>query len=238
MLRTGLLFRKVGSTAVFDNLGIRSHVTLLRFDEALVVATRTEEIHGYDAVQIGSIKTTERKLSKASLGFFKKNNLETMAKIVEFRVSKDGMLNVGDKIGIDHFVVGQLVDVSSVSIGKGFAGVMKRYHYGGQCASHGTSLTHRSLGSTGQCQDPGKVWKGKKMAGRMGGNLVTMQNLKIMYVDMDLSLIAVAGGVPGKSGAYVAVVDAVKKNHNSFVLPFPGKLLNTKSFVDIDVVTE
>ncbi len=210
-MRTGLLARKLGMSRVFTDNGTHVPVTVLRVDDCRVVATRRAEVEGYDAIQLGSGAAKSKNTTNALRGHFAKAKVEPKQKLTEFRVSSDAMLDVGVEVTASHFVSGQYVDVVGESIGKGFAGAMKRHGFGGLRASHGVSISHRSHGSTGQCQDPGKVFKGKKMAGHMGAAQVTSQNLKVVETDAENGLIMVKGAVPGAKGTWVKVQDAVKK---------------------------
>ncbi|MCB1531934.1 MAG: 50S ribosomal protein L3 [Alphaproteobacteria bacterium] len=210
-MRTGLIARKEGMTRVFDADGRHVPVTVLKVDECQVVAVRSEEKDGYVAVQLGAGKAKVKRTSKANRGHFAKAKVEPKKKLAEFRVSNENVLEVGAELGANHFVAGQFVDVVGQSIGKGFAGAMKRHNFGGMRASHGVSISHRAHGSTGQCQDPGKVFKGKKMAGHMGDERVTTQNLQIVAVDVEDNLILVRGAVPGAKSGWVLISDAVKK---------------------------
>ena len=222
MSRVGVIAKKIGMSAVFADDGSRIPVTMLQLDNCHVVGKREESKDGYTALQVGSTDFKNvSKVSKPMQGYFKKNKVTPKKKIVEFRVPENAMLEVGSKIDVDHFVPGQFIDVSGTSIGKGFAGVMKRHNFGGLRASHGVSISHRSHGSTGQCQDPGRVFKGKKMAGQMGNAEVTIQNLKIVSVDKENGVILVKGAVPGSKSSYVIVNDAVKKALPGDA-PYPG----------------
>jgi large subunit ribosomal protein L3 len=185
-------------------------VTVLHLDKVQVVATRTIEKDGYTAVQLGAGPQKPSRVTQPMKGHFAKAQVEPKRKLQEFRVSADMLLEVGDEITADHFVAGQLVDVSGVTIGKGFQGVMKRHNFRGLEASHGVSISHRSHGSTGQRQDPGKVFKNKKMAGHMGQTLVTTQNIEVVRTDAERGLIMVKGAVPGSKGSWVSVCDGVK----------------------------
>ncbi len=209
-MRTGLLAQKLGMTRVFADDGEHVPVTVLKLGNCQVVAVRNQDKDGYDAVQLGSGTAKAKNLSKAARGHFAKAKVEPKRKLTEFRVSSDALLEVGQELSPEHFVPGQFVDVSGVSIGKGFAGVMKRHHFSGLRASHGVSVSHRAAGSTGNSQDPGKVFKGKKMAGHMGDRRVTVQNLKIVSTDAEEGLILIRGAVPGADGGWVRVRDAVK----------------------------
>ena len=222
-MRSGLITQKVGMTRVFKDDGSHLPVTVLKVEDLQVVANRTNDIDGYVAVQLGYGKAKVKNVSKPMRGHFAKAKVEPKAKLAEFRVSEDGLIEVGAELSATHFVEGQYVDVIGTSIGKGFAGAMKRHNFGGLRASHGVSVSHRSHGSTGQCQDPGRVFKGKKMAGHMGAARVTVQSLKIVTSDEDKGLILVHGAVPGHKGAYVLVKDSVKRAAPEG-LPFPAAL--------------
>ena len=211
MLRSGVIAKKVGMTRIFQEDGKQIPVTVLQLDGLQVIGQRTDTSHGYTAVQLGAGAAKAKRTSQAMRGVFKAANVEPKRKIVEFRVDADAMIEVGEEIIADHYFEGQFVDVSGTSIGKGFAGAMKRHNFGGLRASHGVSVSHRSHGSTGQCQDPGKVFKGKKMAGHMGAERVTTQNLRVVNTDGDEGLILIEGSVPGSKGGYVLVRDAIKK---------------------------
>ncbi len=223
-MRCGLIAQKLGMTRVFADDGTHLPVTVLRVDACQVVATRTAERDGYAAVQLGVGKAKVKNVSKPMRGHFAKARVEPKRKVAEFRVSDDALLDVGATLSVEHFVPGQFVDVVGTSIGKGFAGVMKRHNFSGQRASHGVSLAHRKAGSTGQSQDPGKVFKGRKMAGHMGDRRVTVQNLMVVDVDSDRGLILVKGAVPGAEGGYVLVSDARKRPLPDGV-PFPAGLV-------------
>jgi large subunit ribosomal protein L3 len=210
-MRTGVIAQKLGMTRVFDDTGNHIPVTVLKVDGCDVVDQRTTDRDGYIALQVGTGDAKPNRVTKALRGHFAKAKVEPRRKLVEFRVAEDALLDAGTRVGADHFVSGQFVDVTGTSIGKGFAGSMKRHNFGGLRASHGVSISHRSHGSTGQCQDPGKVFKGKKMAGHMGASRVTTQNLRVVTTDSDEGLILVEGAVPGSKGGYVLVRDAVKK---------------------------
>jgi len=209
-MRSGVIAQKLGMTRIYNDAGEHVPVTVLRLDKCQVVATRTVEKNGYNAVQLGVGLAKVKNVTKPMRGHFAKVQIEPKAKLAEFRVSKENMLEVGVEIGAEHFVVGQKVDVTGTSIGKGFAGVMKRHNFGGHRASHGNSITHRAHGSTGQRQDPGKVFKGKKMAGHMGQTRVTTQSIEVVSTDVERGLILVRGAVPGSKGAWIFVSDAVK----------------------------
>ena len=211
MLRTGLIAKKVGMTRLFMEDGKQIPVTVLSLENLQVVAQRTPETNGYTAVQLGAGNAKAKRTSKAMRGHFAAAKVEPKRKVAEFRVAPENMINVGETLTANHYFEGQYVDVCGTSIGKGFAGAMKRHNFGGLRATHGVSISHRSHGSTGQCQDPGKVFKGKKMAGHMGAAKVTTQNLQVVKTDADRGVIMVKGAVPGSKGGWVTIKDAVKK---------------------------
>ena len=211
MLRTGVIAKKLGMTRLFLDDGRQVPVTVLHIDSLQVVAQRTAERDGYVAVQLGAGEAKAKRVAAPMRGHFAKANVAPKRKIAEFRVAEQNLINVGEEITADHYFAGQFVDVAGTSIGKGFAGVMKRHNFGGLRASHGVSISHRSHGSTGQCQDPGKVFKGKKMAGHLGAVRVTTQNLQVVRTDSERGLIMVKGSVPGSKGGWVTIKDAVKK---------------------------
>jgi large subunit ribosomal protein L3 len=220
-MRSGLIAQKVGMTRIYTDAGEQVPVTVLKLDNCQVVAHRTEDKNGYTAVQLGSGLAKVKNTPKAERGHFAKAEVEPKRKVTEFRVSPDNLIEVGAELTAEHFVVGQFVDVSGTSIGKGFAGVMKRHNFGGGRATHGNSVSHRVHGSTGQRQDPGKVFKNKKMAGHMGDVRVTTQNLKVIRTDLERGLIMVEGAVPGAKGGWIEVRDAVKRALPENV-PVPG----------------
>ena len=222
-MRSGVIAKKVGMTRLFMDDGKQIPVTVLQLDNLQVVAQRTNEKDGYTAVQLGAGTAKAKRTSKAMRGHFAAAKVEPKRKIVEFRVAEDNLIEVGAEIAANHYLDGQYVDVSGTSIGKGFAGAMKRWNFGGLRASHGVSISHRSHGSTGQCQDPGKVFKGKKMAGHMGAAKVTTQNLQVVKTDADRGLLFIKGAVPGSKGGWVTVKDAVKKAAPAD-LPLPAGL--------------
>jgi large subunit ribosomal protein L3 len=222
-MRTGLIAEKVGMTRVFDDAGAHVPVTVLKVDSCQVVQVRTAERDGYTAVQLGVGKAKVKNVTKPMRGHFAKAKVEPKRRLVEFRVSADALLEVGAELTAGHFLPGQFVDVTGTSIGKGFAGVMKRHNFGGLRATHGVSISHRSHGSTGNRQDPGRTFPGKKMAGHLGDERVTTQNLKIVSVDAERGLILVKGSVPGADGGYVLVRDA-KKRAAPKEVPFPAAL--------------
>jgi len=220
-MRTGVITQKVGMTRVFTEAGEQIPVTVLKLDNCQVVAQRTAEKNGYTAVQLGSGRAKVQRASKALRGHFARAEVEPKKKTVEFRVSPENLIDVGAELTADHFVAGQYVDVTGTTIGKGFAGVIKRHHFSGGRASHGNSVSHRAHGSTGQRQDPGKVFKGKKMAGHLGDDRVTTLNLKVVRTDVERGLILVDGAVPGAKGGWILVRDAVKRPLPKGV-PTPG----------------
>jgi large subunit ribosomal protein L3 len=222
-MRSGVIVQKMGMTRVFTDDGRHVPVTVLKLDKCQVVAQRTPEKHGYSAVQLGAGTAKVKNVTKAQRGHFAIASVEPKRKVVEFRVSPDNLIDIGAEITADHFVPGQRVDASGTSIGKGFAGAMKRHNFAGLRASHGVSISHRSHGSTGQCQDPGKVFKGKKMAGHMGDARVTVQNLEVVKTDPERGLILVKGAVPGSRGGWVTLRDAVKRALPEGA-PFPAGL--------------
>ena len=222
-MRSGLIAQKVGMTRVFTGEGEHVPVTVLKVDNCQVVAVRTDDTDGYTAVQLGVGAAKVKNVTKPMRGHFAKAKVEPKRKLAEFRVSADALLDVGAEISAAHFVAGQFVDVTGTSIGKGFAGGMKRWNFGGLRATHGVSVSHRSLGSTGNRQDPGRTFKNKKMAGHLGAERVTTLNLKVVQVDGDQGLILVKGAVPGGENGYVLVRDAVKRKLPEGV-PFPAGL--------------
>ncbi|MGF1463171.1 MAG: 50S ribosomal protein L3 [Maricaulaceae bacterium] len=221
-MRCGVIARKVGMTRVFAEDGAHVPVTVLQIEDCQVIAHRTQERDGYVAVQLGAGAAKPKNTPKAMREHFAKSNVAPKKKLVEFRVDEDCLIELGAEITADHFVPGQRVDIAGTSIGKGFAGGMKRHNFGGLRASHGVSISHRAHGSTGQCQDPGKVFKGKKMAGHMGDARVTTQNLEIVRADADRGVLLVKGAVPGPAGGWLEVRDAVK-GVKVDELPKPGK---------------
>ncbi|WP_424933741.1 50S ribosomal protein L3 [Amaricoccus macauensis] len=210
-MRSGVLAKKLGMTRLFLEDGRQVPVTVLQMENVQVVAQRTAEKDGYSAVQLGAGDAKAKRTTQAMRGHFAKAQVAPKRKLAEFRVSPENLIEVGAELTADHYVSGQFVDIAGTSIGKGFAGGMKRHNFGGLRASHGVSISHRSHGSTGQCQDPGKVFKGKKMAGHMGAARVTTQNLEIVRTDAERGLIMVKGAVPGSKGGWVTIKDAVKK---------------------------
>ena len=220
-MRSGLIAQKVGMTRVFTEDGTHVPVTVLKIDGCRVVSTRSEEKDGYTAVQLGAGLAKVKNVSKAQRVQFANAKVEPPKKLVEFRVTPDAMLEVGTELAASHFIAGQYVDVTGTSIGKGFAGAMKRWNFRGLEASHGVSVSHRSHGSTGQRQDPGKVFKGKKMAGHLGDVQVTTQSLTVVSTDDERGLILVKGSIPGSAGGWVLIRDAVKRKAPEG-LPFPA----------------
>jgi large subunit ribosomal protein L3 len=220
-MRSGVIAQKVGMTRIFTDAGEHIPVTVLKLDHVQVLSHRTDERNGYTALQLGAGTRKASRLTKSERGDFAKVEVEPKRKLAEFRVSKDNLIEVGATITADHFVAGQLVDVTGTSKGKGFQGAMKRWNFSGLRATHGVSVTHRSHGSTGQRQDPGKVFKGKKMAGHLGDERVTTQNIVVAKVDVERGLVMVRGAVPGSKGGWVLVRDAVKKAPHKDV-PKPG----------------
>jgi len=214
MLRSGVIAKKLGMTRLFMEDGRQIPVTVLQLDGLQVVAQRTTDKDGYTAIQLGAGSAKAKRVSAPMRGHFAAAKVEPKRKLAEFRVDPENLVAVGEEITADHYFEGQFVDVSGTSTGKGFAGAMKRHNFGGWRASHGVSISHRSHGSTGQCQDPGRVFKGKKMAGHLGSVRVTTQNLQVVRTDADRGLIMVKGAVPGTKGGWVTIKDAVKK-------PFP-----------------
>jgi large subunit ribosomal protein L3 len=221
-MRSGIIAQKLGMTRIFTDAGDHVPVTVLKVEGCQVVAHRTQEKNGYTALQLGVGRAKVKNVSKAERGRFAVARVEPKMKLAEFRVAEDKLIPVGAEITADHFLVGQFVDVTGVTIGKGFAGPMKRWNFHGLRASHGVSISHRSHGSTGGRQDPGKTWKNKKMAGHMGVDRVTTQNLRVVRTDAERGLILVEGSVPGCAGGWIAVRDAVKKPLPKEA-PSPGK---------------
>src|ERR671938_2104498 len=225
-MRTGLIAQKLGMTRVFTGEGNHVAVTVLRVDNCQVVAQRTPEKDGYTALQLGVSAAKVKNVTKPQRGNFAAAKVEPKAKLAEFRVSDDALVPVGSEITAAHFVPGQYVDVTGTSIGKGYAGGMKRHNFGGLRATHGVSVSHRSLGSTGQRQDPGKTFKNKKMAGQLGNERVTTQSLEVVQSDAERGLILIKGSVPGSENGWVLIRDAVKRKAPDG-LPFPAALRET-----------
>ena len=223
-MRSGVIVKKLGMTRIFNDGGQHIPVTVLLMDSVQVVSVRKQEIDGYSAVQLGAGSVKVKNVSAAMRGHFAKASVLPKRKVAEFRVSEDALLEPGVTLAPSHFVAGQIVDVVGTSHGKGFAGAMKRHNFAGLRASHGVSLSHRSHGSTGQCQDPGKVFKGKKMAGHLGAERVTIQNLEIVSVDDEDGIILVQGAVPGPKNGWILLSDAIKKKRPDDA-PYPASLL-------------
>jgi len=221
-MRSGVIAQKVGMTRVFTDAGEHVPVTVLKLDGCQVIAHRTQDKNGYTAVQLGIGRAKVKNVSRAERTRFAIAKVEPKMQIAEFRVPEDKLLPVGAEITADHFVVGQFVDVSGTTIGKGFAGPMKRWNFGGLRATHGVSVSHRSHGSTGGRQDPGKTFKNKKMAGHLGCERVTTQNLRVVQLDVERGLVLVEGAVPGSAGGWIYLRDAVKKDLPKDA-PQPGK---------------
>ena len=227
-MRTGVIAKKMGMTRIFQDDGRHVPVTVLVLDNVQVVARRESERDGYVAVQLGAGTAKAKNLSKPERGHFGKSQVEPKAQLVEFRVAEDALLDVGATLSADHFIAGQLVDVSGCTQGKGFQGAMKRWGFGGMRATHGVSVSHRAHGSTGQRQDPGKVFKNKKMAGHMGARNRTQQNLEIVRTDVERGLLFVKGSVPGHKGAWLTVKDSVKVPRPADV-PYPAGIRQAAS---------
>lgn len=232
-MRTGLITRKMGMTRVFAEDGSHVPVTVLKVDDLQVVAHRTEDKDGYNALQLGCTAAKVKNVTKAQRGHFAKAKVEPKRHVVEFRISGDAFVDVGAELAADHFTVGQYVDVTGTSIGKGYAGGMKRHGFAGLRATHGVSVSHRSLGSTGQNQSPGRVFKGKKMPGHMGDKRITTQNLQIVATDVERGLILVRGGVPGCDGGFLLIRDAMKRPLPKDV-PFPASVRASQEAVPAD----
>lgn len=222
-MRTGLIAQKLGMTRLFTDEGNHVPVTVLKIDNCQVVAQRTSDKDGYTALQLGVGTAKVKNVTQPQRGHFAKAKVEPKKKLAEFRVSEDALVEVGAEITAAHFLVGQYVDVVGTSIGKGFAGGMKRWNFGGLRATHGVSISHRSLGSTGQRQDPGKTFKNKKMAGHLGARRVTTHNLKVVAADEERGVLMIEGAVPGSEGGWVLIKDAVKRKAPDG-LPFPAAL--------------
>lgn len=220
-MRSGLIARKIGMTRIFDAEGTHVPVTVLKVEDCRVIAQRTKDKNGYIAVQLGAGAAKVKNVTKPMRGHFATAKVEPKAKLAEFRVAEDAILDIGSELSASHFVAGQKVDIIGTSIGKGFAGVIKRHNFGGLRATHGVSVSHRSHGSTGCRQDPGRVFKGKKMAGHMGARRVTKQNLTVVSTDEANGLILIKGAVPGFAGGYVLVRDAVKRKRPENA-PYPA----------------
>ncbi len=235
--RTGLITEKLGMSRVFNDAGEHVPVTVLRVEDCQVVAQRTRDQGGYVALQLGAGHVKVKNMSRGRRGHFAKAKVEPKRHVAEFRISEDALVDVGATLGADHFAAGQFVDAVGTSIGKGFAGAMKRHNFSGLRASHGVSVSHRSHGSTGQCQDPGKVFKGKKMAGHLGHARATVQNLEIVATDVERGLIMVKGGVPGPKGGVVLLSDAKKRRLPDDV-PFPAGVRASSEPVEAEPADE
>ena len=225
-MRTGVIAKKIGMTRVYNDSRVHNSVTVLQMPLSVVIGHRKQNKDGYDALIVGFDKQNIKAVNKPQKEFFAKIKQEPSKKIKEFRVSEENFVDAGSSIVVSHFVVGQYVDVKSNSIGKGFAGAMKRHNFAGLRASHGVSVSHRSHGSTGNSQDPGRVWKGKKMAGRLGNKKITIQSLEVVSIDEERGLILVKGGVPGSVGSWVEVCDAKKKSLPANI-PYPAGILKS-----------
>lgn len=215
-MRTGLIGKKIGNSSYFYDSGTAIPVTIIKVDECIITNVKIKEKHGYNAIQIASIENNLKlkNVNKAQKKLFTTIKINPKRYLKEFRIDKDNFLEVGTKLNASHFQTGQSVDITGTSIGKGFAGSMKRHNFSGGRASHGVSVSHRSHGSTGNSQDPGRVFKGKKMAGHMGAKKVTKQNLKIVDIDNKNKLLIIKGSVPGKKNSIVIVKDSIKKKRN------------------------
>ena len=224
-MRTGIIAKKMGMTRLYLSDGTHVPVTILSIDNCQVIATKNDENLGYYSVTLGSEKAKIKKVLKPQREAFAKIKVEPKKKSKEFKVSKENVLDIGQELGANHFVVGQFVDATGISIGKGFAGSMKRHNFSGLRASHGVSISHRSHGSTGNSQDPGRVFKGKKMAGHMGSHKSTLQNLEVVATDQERGLLFIKGGVPGSDGSWLSLKDAIKKALPSDA-PFPAGIKN------------
>ena len=239
-MRCGVIVRKLGMSRVFNDKGEHIPVTVLRLEDAEVLSTKTVEKDGYTAVQLGFNNKKLKHTNKPMRGVFSKSKSEPKERVAEFRVSKEALLKVGDKLSVNHYVTGQKVDVVGISQGKGFAGSMKRHNFGGMQASHGVSISHRAHGSTGNSQDPGRTWKGKKMAGQYGNVRITTQNLTIVKLIENENLILVQGSVPGSKNSVVMLKDAIKSRVPDGA-PFPAGLysLNEKNTSkDVDIIAD
>ena len=233
-MRCGVVARKLGMSRIFGDNGEHIPVTVLRIEDIEVLSIKTVDKDGYTAVQLGFSNKNTKNMSKPLRGFFAKSKIVPKERVAEFRVSEDAVLNVGDKIGVNHFVAGQKVDVTGVSQGKGFSGAMKRHNFGGMQASHGVSISHRSHGSTGNSQDPGRTWKGKKMAGQYGNVRITTQNLKVVKLLEEDHLILIQGSVPGSKNGLVLLRDAIKYKTPKEA-PFPAGFLNDSKVIKEDL---
>lgn len=235
-MRSGCIAQKVGMTRIFTEEGEHVPVTVLKLDKCQVIAHCVEEKHGYSALQLGAGSIKAKHVTSPMRGKFSSLKLTPKRKIAEFRISEDAFIPIGEEIGADHFIPGQYVDVTGVTKGKGFAGGMKRWNFGGLRASHGVSISHRSIGSTGGRQDPGKTFKNKKMPGQLGNEQVTIQNLKVLRTDGDRGLILIKGAIPGAKGSWLRIRDSVKKALPKDV-PYPG-LLRKKDAASVEQLVE
>ncbi|MCL1902184.1 MAG: 50S ribosomal protein L3 [Alphaproteobacteria bacterium] len=231
MKRSGLITKKIGMTRLYDDAGAAHAVTVLSVGDCAVIGNRTIDKHGYVAVQLGFQEAKEKHTAKPQLVAAKKAGVKPYRKVVEFRVSEDCIVPVGTNMSAGHFIAGQFIDAQGSSKGKGFQGAMKRHNFGGKEATHGVLKAHRSLGGTGMREWPGRVFKGKKMAGQMGNEIVTVQNLKVFGINEEDNLIYVSGAVPGANGTFVMVTDAVKKVHNDLPVPTKSAKVETKEEV-------
>ncbi|MCL2748733.1 MAG: 50S ribosomal protein L3 [Alphaproteobacteria bacterium] len=222
MKRSGLITTKIGMTRLYDDAGVAHAVTVLSVGDCAVVGNRTMDKNGYVANVLGLREAKEKHVAKPQLVAAQKLGVKPFRKVVEFRVSEDCIIPVGTSLSAGHFIAGQFVDVQGTSKGKGFQGAMKRHNFGGKEASHGVLKAHRSLGGTGMREWPGRVLKGKKMAGQMGNEIVSVQNLKVFGIDLEDNLIFIEGAVPGANGTFVLVIDAVKKEHKDLPIPTKG----------------
>ena len=213
-MRTGIIGTKVANSSIFTEDGALIPITIVKIDDCIVSGIKTQEKDGYCAIQLASIEKNLKldNVNKSQRKIFSSNNIKPKRALKEFRVVKENLLEIGTKIDASHFEINQIVDVTGTSIGKGFAGAMKRHNFHGLRASHGVSISHRSHGSTGNCQDPGRVFKGKKMAGHMGNKKVTKQNLKIIDIDLNNKIISIKGSLPGKKNSVVFIKDSIKKS--------------------------
>jgi len=223
MKRTGLITKKIGMTRLYDDAGVAHAVTVLSVGDCSVIGNRTMDKHGYVAVQLGFQEAKEKHVAKPQLVAAQKAGVKPYRKVVEFRVSEDCLIPAGTSLSAGHFIAGQFVDVQGTSKGKGFQGAMKRHNFGGKEATHGVLKAHRSLGGTGMREWPGRVLKGKKMAGQMGNEVVSVQNLKVFGINEEDNLVYVEGAVPGANGTFVMITDAVKKEHKDLPMPTKSK---------------
>ena len=230
-MRAGLIAKKLGMSRVFAEGGKHIPVTLLHVVNCQVVTHKTTAKDGYNALQLGAGAAKVKRTTQPMRGHFAKAKVEPKSKLTEFRISDDAFIDIGAEITVEHFVAGQMVDVTGTSKGKGFAGAMKRHNFKGLRATHGVSISHRSHGSTGQCQDPGRVFKGKKMAGHMGSERKTILNLEVIATDIDENLILVKGAIPGSKNGWILINDAVKKPAHADT-PFPGAVRATAAAVE------